>query len=502
MIGEETIDNASVLALKIGNQLGFNLSNPASPAVSTFNPSGLHNVDTHNDTSLGGSVFLYGIDKRRDQWYKGLNFEGSNASHLSLCYENKSQKHNLFTAFILEINQSKISAPNYTEKESTARNFSLNLGLPVDNLTIELINWSSKTIIPTGNGNITTWLNETIVRYTHQRQVGYFLDGCNQISFLFNRSGFLIEIESLPFISMISQPLFKISADEALSIGRRNAILVENNQIGQGMEYTFQGHEIYGLRLVINGTVNQYALAYGYLAYFRGIPDNSFHLTEVSYIDVDSGSVISYFFIGGIEYHQHVPVDSTSQWYILFVSGGLVLLAFGILIGPPDFSIAFFWILVAPLYIRAKGLDALENFNRGRLYEYVKAHPGQSYSTLKKELHLKNGNLSYHLVILEKFHLIKSTREENKKLFFTISNSPIIDARSLTLSRTGNLILSEIRKKEYLTASMLSATLGMTRQRIHYHLRNLEKKGLIESIGDGWRYLGTDELNRTDQDEH
>ncbi|MDI6856629.1 MAG: CARDB domain-containing protein, partial [Candidatus Thermoplasmatota archaeon] len=71
----------------------------------------------------------------------------------------------------------------------------------------------------------------------------------------------------------------------------------------------------------------------------------------------------------------------------------------------------------APLYIKRK-YAALDQFTRGRIYNYIELNPGAHYNSIRSSLNLGNGTLSYHLKILEKESYIRTETEGMYRRFY------------------------------------------------------------------------------------
>jgi predicted transcriptional regulator len=62
----------------------------------------------------------------------------------------------------------------------------------------------------------------------------------------------------------------------------------------------------------------------------------------------------------------------------------------------------FLKFLILPLYVKLSKKDVLDHFIRGQIYGYLVVHPGDNYTTIKQNLDLTNGTLTYHLDVLER----------------------------------------------------------------------------------------------------
>jgi predicted transcriptional regulator len=160
---------------------------------------------------------------------------------------------------------------------------------------------------------------------------------------------------------------------------------------------------------------------------------------------------------------------------ILAVLGGALAI---FLAGTEVGIMAFMGLIFLPLYTRLSKKDVLDHFVRGQIFGYIKVNPGDNYTTIKKNLDLNNGTLTYHLNVLEKEGLIKSWTNGSHKYFYPqgvkipgngIKNPSIYDA-----------ILKSIRDSPGITVSDIAAVNGISKQLANYHVRKMAAEGTIE----------------------
>jgi predicted transcriptional regulator len=161
---------------------------------------------------------------------------------------------------------------------------------------------------------------------------------------------------------------------------------------------------------------------------------------------------------------------------------------------PPEFTMSLLGAFLVPLFMRLKNDRILDNFFRGRIYGYISDKPGCTLSEMRKDLSMLNGNLSYHLAVLQRAGLIKSTKVERDRIF-SISGKPIPIIARLNVGKTGSLIIDAIQKWDSgPTESQIAAFLGMSRQRVHYQLNKLEKRGVVLNSDGRWKSVSFDEI--------
>ncbi len=74
-----------------------------------------------------------------------------------------------------------------------------------------------------------------------------------------------------------------------------------------------------------------------------------------------------------------------------------------------------------PKDIAGEEMDLIISDNRGRIYDYIKDHPGTHLRKLSKNLALAIGDIQHHLGVLDKLGLIKSRRKGMYKVYYTVA---------------------------------------------------------------------------------
>jgi predicted transcriptional regulator len=139
----------------------------------------------------------------------------------------------------------------------------------------------------------------------------------------------------------------------------------------------------------------------------------------------------------------------------------------------------FLLLLFIPLYTKLHKDKILDHFTRGRVYEYVRNHPGAHYSEIKRELGLNNGSLTYHLHTLEREALVKSQNVGRYKLFYP-TGAKIPKDMEPQMSLIRNQILDIIRDEPGITQKKIALQLNDKSQRtISYHVKNMTREGII-----------------------
>ena len=119
---------------------------------------------------------------------------------------------------------------------------------------------------------------------------------------------------------------------------------------------------------------------------------------------------------------------------------------------------------------------------------YLHLNPGVNFSALRNDLNMGNGQLAYHLKVLENSKRIKSKRVGNKKCFYP---------RQFDTSRIppefGNPVQEKIvevlKNNPRLNQKELAEILGMSRGSVRYHLNILIKNNRVRSKRAGRKRL-------------
>ena len=158
---------------------------------------------------------------------------------------------------------------------------------------------------------------------------------------------------------------------------------------------------------------------------------------------------------------------------------GLAALALlvGAWFGGTDRGQSALFLFFLPLYTREKDAKVLDQFTRGQIFGYVRVHPGDSFTDLKRNLQLENGVLAYHLNVLEKENLVRSRTKGTRRLYFPLEAVPVEDGG---LHELQDRMLETLQGAPGITVRELADKLGVSRQLAVYHLRALASRGLAK----------------------
>jgi len=170
-----------------------------------------------------------------------------------------------------------------------------------------------------------------------------------------------------------------------------------------------------------------------------------------------------------------------------YVAGGAALLAAAIGLATERGKVGFLTLFL-PLYTRIKDEEVLDQFTRGQIYGYIRVHPGDTYTDIKRNLVLNNGTLTYHLDVLERQQLIRAITRGPRKMFYPTDVQPPQDGGGL--HEIQQRLLRGIGEAPGIAVTDLAASLGISRQLALYHLRLLAARRLVRLERHGVKLCG------------
>jgi predicted transcriptional regulator len=178
-----------------------------------------------------------------------------------------------------------------------------------------------------------------------------------------------------------------------------------------------------------------------------------------------------------------VWIDATTG-EILHEDGPSLMTASGVLVYdlpwiPIALTVSISLMVGLALFYHISRERALDHFTRGRIYGYIQANPGMTFTSVRESLDLKNGTLAYHLWVLERLGFIKSVREGRVRMLY-LSGAPVTGKR-LVLSRIQYAILDLLRAEGAMTQSEIAKHFEASRQRVHYNVKVLRELELVDA---------------------
>ncbi len=172
------------------------------------------------------------------------------------------------------------------------------------------------------------------------------------------------------------------------------------------------------------------------------------------------------------------PTDPDSEdlpWVAIGGIGGLML-ALIIFFGWTEVGLVIMATMGGSIYSKLSRKDILNHEVRGLIRGYIIANPGDHYSSIKRNLDLNNGTLAYHLRVLEQSGFIKSMYDGIYKRYYP-SNVNISKLKK-NVSKQEE-IFNVILEHPGVTMEQIGRMIGVSRQVVNYHVKNLIRAGIV-----------------------
>jgi len=138
----------------------------------------------------------------------------------------------------------------------------------------------------------------------------------------------------------------------------------------------------------------------------------------------------------------------------------------------------FFKFLILPLYVKLSKKDILDHFIRGQIYGYLVVNPGENYTTIKRNLDLRNGTLTYHLDVLEREGFVKSQLRGTRRHYYPKGVKMPDNGTGFPAIKED--IVRRVEETPGISISDLASLLGVSRQLTNYHLKGLVQEGYLQ----------------------
>ena len=139
-----------------------------------------------------------------------------------------------------------------------------------------------------------------------------------------------------------------------------------------------------------------------------------------------------------------------------------------------------FLLLMVPLFSRLSRDRLLENFERGRIYQYILMNPGDHFSHIREMLDLNIGTLTYHLTVLEREEYIKSGTYGIYKRFYP--HGMKVEGNQMDIQE---LILNNLYDNPGMSQKEIAQSLGIHVSTVNYHVNMMVGAGLLTHYKKG-----------------
>jgi predicted transcriptional regulator len=172
--------------------------------------------------------------------------------------------------------------------------------------------------------------------------------------------------------------------------------------------------------------------------------------------------------------------------YLPLLAAAFVGIAFAGIANTEAGKYWFLKFLILPLYVKLSKKDVLDHFIRGQIYGYLVVHPGDNYTTIKRNLDLTNGTLTYHLDVLEREGYIKSQLRGTRRFYYPKEAKMPDNGTGFPAIKED--IIMRVEETPGITVSDLASLVGVSRQLTNYHLRALIREGYVQVERRGMRF--------------
>lgn len=143
-------------------------------------------------------------------------------------------------------------------------------------------------------------------------------------------------------------------------------------------------------------------------------------------------------------------------------------------------------------YTRLTRGDVLANPARAAILAAAKASPGLSFADARSAAGLSHGGAAYHLSVLVRAGHLARLESGGFTRYFVAGSADFVRFAEEAVLLTGGAearVLAAARGAPGSTAADLARALGVSRVAVHYTLRRLEGRGLVERRREGARVL-------------
>ncbi|MEA3136560.1 MAG: hypothetical protein QOC71_841, partial [Thermoplasmata archaeon] len=178
------------------------------------------------------------------------------------------------------------------------------------------------------------------------------------------------------------------------------------------------------------------------------------------------------------------PLEAQATWVLPNPAAATGLGLLGVLAS----ILYYFWphakgLALAPLFSRIDEDDLLDNPNRARILDLVRAEPGIHFQDLSRKAAVGRGTLDHHLRKLVDAELVTIRRTSGYSCCFPKGVGAIdrrlMDAAPVLRSEGGRAVLQVVARRPGASSRDLAVELGLAPSTVSYHHKRLETAGLV-----------------------
>lgn len=185
---------------------------------------------------------------------------------------------------------------------------------------------------------------------------------------------------------------------------------------------------------------------------------------------------------------QAVPLEpATPGLPVVMVLGMAVgtLAGLMVVLGTEAGRFALMALILVPLYTRLKPAQVTDHFIRGQILGYVKANPGETYTSIRRALKLTNGTFVYHARILESQGHIRSVKDGANRRFYPAEMRIPAEIKDVQLNQVQRMIYTIVMEYPGISQTKIARMVNLAPSTVNYHVNIMTKVGVIERKRSG-----------------
>jgi predicted transcriptional regulator len=119
----------------------------------------------------------------------------------------------------------------------------------------------------------------------------------------------------------------------------------------------------------------------------------------------------------------------------------------------------------------------LERKVRRVMYEFIRDHPGSSFSAVRDALGLKNGVAAYHLTVLERFGLVHSESRRHHRWYYP--NGDVSLWKNHPLSSLQMTVIDAVQRQPGIGIRELARTVSRRPSSVLYNVNALADENVL-----------------------